>query len=108
MTMDSETPNAYPPKQLRSASSRRLMAGAAFMAGALAVGGAVYADGANKQPPLPQASAVRQNGIDKPGFADLVAQVKPAVVSVRVKIDAGPEDDAADGDQTDAVRGCAL
>ena len=105
MTMDSETPNAYPPKQLQSASSRRLMAGAAFMAGALAVGGAVYAKGANKDAPLPQASAVLQNGIGTQGFADLVEQVRPAVVSVRVKVDEGPEDVAANGDQTEQSEG---
>ena len=35
------------------------------------------------------------------GFADLVAKVKPAVMSVRVKVDAGAEMMGFDGDRPD-------
>src|SRR5215469_16353581 len=37
-------------------------------------------------------SAAHAQGAERPvGFADIVEKVKPAVISVRVKMDAGPE-----------------
>ena len=105
MTMNSETPNAYPPKKLRPAFSKRLMGGVAILAVALAIGGAVYAGGAKKETPPPQAAAVQHSDIGTPSFADLVQQVKPAVVSVSVKIDQGRQSVAANSDETEQFKG---
>ena len=91
MAMNSETPSAYPPKLLRPASSKFLMAGVAILAGSLAVHGALYAEGTNRDAPLPQAAVGQQKNIGTLGFADLVEQVRSAVVSVRVKIDEGQQ-----------------
>ena len=105
MTMNSETPNAYPPKRLRPASSKLLVAGVASVVVALAVGGGVYAQSANKDAPLAQASVGQQNNIGAPGFADLVEQVRSAVVSVRVKIDEGQQSADANGGAMEQFNG---
>ena len=53
-----------------------------------------------RAPPTPTyAAASAAESMQRPvGFADLVAKVKPAVISVRVKVDAGAEMMGFDGD----------
>ncbi len=77
-----------PAVQPRNATlRRRLLAGAAALVLVLGAGGVVYA--ANSAQPLPHADMTAAPVANLPSFADLVQQVKPAVVSVRVKADEG-------------------
>ena len=83
----------------RALSARRLVL-LATVAG-LGVAGAAVGPNLFHQAKLPTyATASAAESVQRPaGFADLVAKVKPAVISVRVKVDAGPEIMGFDGDR---------
>jgi serine protease Do len=59
--------------------------------GALALAGQPLLTPADSLPGLTAAHAQTMNAARPVGFADIVEKVKPAVVSVRVKMDAGPQ-----------------
>lgn len=82
----------------RALSSRRLVL-LATVAG-LGVAGAAVGPGVFHQAKLPTyATANAAESMQRPaGFADLVAKVKPAVISVRVKMDGSAEMMGFDGD----------
>ena len=67
----------------------------------LGVAGAAVGPNVFHQAELPAyATANAAESMQRPaGFADLVAKVKPAVISVRVKVDAGAEMMGFDGDR---------
>ncbi len=73
----------------RLLSGRRL----ALLASAAALGAALVFVGPGFDPAVSSfvASAYAQNPQRPVGFADIVAKVKPAVISVRVKMDVGPQ-----------------
>ena len=83
----------------RALSARRLVL-LATVAG-LGVAGAAVGPNLFHQAKLPiYATASAAESVQRPaGFADLVAKVKPAVISVRVKMDAGAEMMGFDGDR---------
>jgi serine protease Do len=90
-------PESVPAKPTRILSKRRL----ALLAGAAALSGSLLLGGANL---LPQttgpviASPAYAQSVQRPvGFADIVEKVKPAVISVRVKVDAGAQMMGLDG-----------
>src|SRR5262252_4530267 len=102
MTLD-RIEDAQPPRRMPQRNFKRhLLAGAAALA--IIVSGSAYtlhAYSADVGSPFGATSAARvpATPISMPGFSDLVAAVKPAVVSVRVRADAGghamvSEDDA--------------
>ena len=110
MAMNSETPQRLPAQAApasvqqapdgrgRHSGGRRSPLAAPFMPKALT--------GMRRCRKPPRAG---RTDIGTPGFADLVEQVRPAVVSVRVKIDEGPAGCAvANGGADGAVRGYAL
>jgi serine protease Do len=82
----------------RALSARRL----SLLAGAAGLGVAVFLGGAgilsrSHGPAL--VSIAYAQGLQRPvGFADIVEKVKPAVISVRVKMDAGPRMMGFEGD----------
>jgi serine protease Do len=82
----------------RASSARRL----ALLAGVAGLGVSVLLAGSgfNLNSSLGSFSAAAQaQGLQRPvGFADIVEKVKPAVVSVRVKMDGGPRTTGFDGD----------
>src|SRR6516164_5003259 len=59
--------------------------------GVLALAGQPLLTPADSLPGLTAAHAQTTNAARPVGFADIVEKVKPAVVSVRVKMDAGPQ-----------------
>jgi serine protease Do len=83
----------------RALSARRLV----LLATVASLGVAAAAVGPNvfHQAKLPTyATANAAESTQRPvGFADLVQKVKPAVISVRVKVDAGSEMMSSDGDR---------
>ena len=83
----------------RALSARRLVL-LATVAG-LGVAGAAVGPSVFHQAKLPTyATAKAAEGMQRPtGFADLVAKVKPAVISVRVKMDAGADMTGFDSDR---------
>jgi serine protease Do len=83
----------------RALSARRLVLLATVAS--LGVAGAAVGPSAFHQAKLPAyATANAAESMQRPaGFADLVAKVKPAVISVRVKVDAGAEMMGFDGDR---------
>jgi serine protease Do len=90
-----------PTKKPRVLSVRRAILLATTVA-SLGFGALVVAPGLNLQGGYP--AAVAQNLTEQAkkvaaptGFADIVEKVKPAVMSVRVKIDSGPQTDGAGG-----------
>ncbi|HEX3162763.1 MAG TPA: serine peptidase, partial [Pseudolabrys sp.] len=93
------TPNAVRPaddaKRSRALSARRLILLATTVAG-LGAATLVVAPGLNLNGGYP--AAIAQNLSEQAhklqapvGFADIVEKVKPAVISVRVKVDGGAE-----------------
>jgi serine protease Do len=86
------------PVKSRASSARRvaLLAGVA----ALGVGVLLAGSGFNLNSSLDSLSpAAHAQGLQRPvGFADIVEKVKPAVVSVRVKLDGGPRMTGLEGD----------
>jgi serine protease Do len=82
----------------RAVSARRLVLLATVAS--LGVAGAAVGPGVVHKAKLPTyATANAAESMQRPaGFADLVAKVKPAVISVRVKVDGGTEMMGFDGD----------
>src|ERR1700681_2739447 len=87
-----------PVRQSRAPSARRL----ALLAGVAGLGVSVLLAGSgfNLNSSLGALSpAAHAQALQRPvGFADIVEKVKPAVVSVRVKMDGGPRMMGFDGD----------
>jgi len=85
--------NEQPRRKLWSARRLTLLCSAAVLGSALVVGGPFgygrLAGSAFAATPAP----ITANAPGAPGFADLVAKVKPAVISVRVRVDQGDEQD---------------
>jgi serine protease Do len=103
MTVQPDTPQASnaqsprpPRRSLFSMRKLALMASAVAIVGASAYALAPSASHYNvlSTPALAQVDSAVKNLQRPTGFADIVAQVKPSVISVRVKIDR--EDDSAD------------
>src|ERR1700747_39283 len=85
MTQTNASPPA--PRQVLSARRLTLLASVAGLGVAVVLGGAGY-----RSPTLPawtSAAQAADTAQHPAGFADLVAKVKPAVISVRVSIDNG-------------------
>jgi serine protease Do len=78
-------------RQFRSLSTRRLawLAGVAGLAATVFLASPSFVPNAPFAPGVTIAHAQNQNAQRPVGFADIVEAVKPAVVSVRVKMDAG-------------------
>src|SRR5471032_3322767 len=103
----SVTPVPTPPKKSRVLSARRviLLATTIVSLGAAAL---VVAPGLNLQGGYPAASAQNLTEQAKKvaapvGFADIVEKVKPAVISVRVKIDGGSQSTGLGGENMENV-----
>jgi serine protease Do len=82
--------SANPVRTLRAPSARRLvlLAGVAGLGVSVLIAGAGFNLNSSLGSLTPAAHA---QGLQRPvGFADIVEKVKPAVVSVRVKVDGGP------------------
>ncbi|MDO8876637.1 MAG: trypsin-like peptidase domain-containing protein, partial [Pseudolabrys sp.] len=91
----------------RVLSARRLVLLATTIAG-LGVAALVVAPGLNLQGiyPAAQAQNLTEQASKLPapiGFADIVAKVKPAVMSVRVKVDNGPQTSGMGGENMENV-----
>src|SRR5499427_3664914 len=101
MTLD-RIEDAQPPRRMPQRNFKRhLLAGAAALA--IIVSGSAYtlhAYSADVGSPFGATSAARvpATPISMPGFSDLVTAVKPAVVSVRVRADAGGHAMVSEGD----------
>ena len=82
-------PSVTPAQKSRFFSARRI----ALMVGVAGLGATVLFAGPGFLPrtelPLDQNPAYAQTAQRPVGFADIVEKVKPAVISVRVKMDAG-------------------
>ncbi len=78
------------PRLRRFLSARRvvLLASAAALSGSVLIAG--YGGGSQTRLPALISPAHAQSPARPVGFADIVEKVKPAVISVRVKVDAGP------------------
>src|SRR6201994_4221754 len=98
MTQSNQQP---PHRPTWSARRLTLLASAAVLGSALVVGGPIgygrLAGQAFAATPAPQTV----NAPGQAGFADLVAKVKPAVISVRVRLDQGVESDDSKTDDQD-------
>jgi serine protease Do len=84
-------------RKLPAPIARRL----ALLAGVAGLGASVFFAGAGFSPnsSLGSLGAAQAQNLQRPiGFADIVEKVKPAVVSVRVKMDGGPRITGFDGD----------
>jgi serine protease Do len=95
-----------PPKKSRVLSARRVILLATTIA-SLGAAALVVAPGLNLQG---YPAAIAQNLTEQAkkvaapvGFADIVEKVKPAVISVRVKLDGGSQTDGAGGQSMDNV-----
>jgi serine protease Do len=97
------TDTTQPPRrQIWSARRLTLLCSAAVLGSALAFGGPLgygrLVEQASAATPAPVTANANAPG--QTGFADLVAKVKPAVISVRVRLDQGVEqDDGGTSDQ---------
>jgi serine protease Do len=81
---------SVPAPKSRTLSARRLvlLAGVAGLGATVLLGGA----GVLPQPGAPLSTVAYAQGAQRPmGFADIVEKVKPAVISVRVKVASGPQ-----------------
>src|SRR5215471_4788008 len=94
MTTNDNVPSGR--KGLLSGRSKRLSALAGVGLAALLVGGGFLPHGS--APGLAATVQAAEAVQPAPGFADLVAKVKPAVISVRVKME-GPQSNAATSGQ---------
>ncbi len=94
-------PNEQPRRKIWSARRLTLLCSAAVLGSALVVGGPSgygrLAGSAFAATPAP----LTANAQGQSGFADLVAKVKPAVISVRVRLDQGVEQDGPQADDQD-------
>jgi serine protease Do len=90
--------SAAPIRNFRAPSARRL----ALLAGVAGLGASVLFAGSGFNPNSSLGSlspSAHAQGLQRPvGFADIVEKVKPAVVSVRVKMDGGPRTMGFEGD----------
>ncbi len=89
--------SATPVRKARAVPARRL----ALLAGVAGLGAAVLFAGSdfNLNSSLTLGPVAHAQGLQRPvGFADIVEKVKPAVVSVRVKMDGGPRMMGFEGD----------
>jgi serine protease Do len=83
----SESVNAAPKPRVLTARRLVLLAGAAGLGVTVLFGGAKLV---SKTPDLSLTNIAYAQGLQRPvGFADIVEKVKPAVISVRVKVEAG-------------------
>ncbi len=84
-------PESVPSQTSRILPKRRL----ALLAGVAALSGSLLLGGANFLPQMTvpgMATPAYAQNVQRPvGFADIVEKVKPAVISVRVKVDAGAQ-----------------
>jgi len=91
------TEGVHPAPKARVLAARRI----ALLAGAAGLGAAVLFTGAglvSRAPNLSLSNIAYAQNVQRPvGFADIVEKVKPAVISVRVKVDAGPKMMGFDG-----------
>src|SRR6266508_1164451 len=90
----SQSNNSMPARRVLSA--RRLV----LLASTAGLGIAVLFAGPGHLPNFPalgNAAAVAQTMQKPAGFADVVEKVKPAVISVRVKLDQGPQTSSEEG-----------
>ena len=78
------TENAHPIRKILSARRLALLGSVAVLGSALMLGGPL----AGNHLASPAYAAIQSAQQGPTGFADLVAKVKPAVISVRVKVDA--------------------
>jgi len=99
MELSSMSQSVSPAQQPRSVLSARrfvLMASAAVIGAGVLFSGAEYATKPNAT--LFASPAHAQSAQRPVGFADIVEKVKPAVISVRVKMDGGARTMSFDGD----------
>src|SRR6266571_4582607 len=89
----SESKTPVPPRKIRSARRLVLLASTAGLAIAVLLGG----HGNIPNLPTLSTAALAQNVQRPAGFADIVEKVKPAVISVRVKLDEGPQTSGDEG-----------
>jgi serine protease Do len=93
--------NEQPRRKLWSARRLTLLCSAAVLGSALVAGGPFgygrLAGSAFAATPAP----ITASAPGAPGFADLVAKVKPAVISVRVRVDQGDEQDGPQAEDQD-------
>src|SRR5690348_9888760 len=93
--MTESAENARPKRRFLSGRRLVLLATVAGFGGSMLLAGELV--GVNAHSPVLVSPAYAQTAPARPvGFADIVAKVKPAVVSVRVKMDAGPQMSADD------------
>ena len=85
--------NERPRRQIWSARRLTLLCSAAVLGTALAFGGPLGYGRLAGQAFAATPAPVTANAPGQAGFADLVAKVKPAVISVRVRLDQGVESD---------------
>jgi serine protease Do len=86
---------AASPRNSRPVTARRL----ALLAGVAALGASAFFAGSAFNPQSALGTLAHAQNLQRPvGFADIVEKVKPAVVSVRVKMDGGPRTTGFDGD----------
>jgi serine protease Do len=98
----SASPLQTEPPLMQSVSFRRVLSGRrlALLASAAGLGAALVLVGPGFDPVVASFAtpAYAQTAQRPVGFADIVAKVKPAVISVRVKMDVGPQTTMGDGD----------
>jgi serine protease Do len=94
--MSQSVSSAPKPRSVLSVRRFSLMASAAVIGAGVLFSGAEYATKPNAA--FLTTPAYAQNVQRPVGFADIVEKVKPAVISVRVKVDGGPRTTSFDGD----------
>jgi serine protease Do len=92
------TTNNGQPRQLWSARRLTLLCSAAALGSAIIVGGPL---GYGREALAATTAPITANAPGQAGFADLVAKVKPAVISVRVRVDESADAADSDGPQAD-------
>jgi len=91
------TPN-LPPKASGLSARRLVLLGTTILS--LGIAGVLVAPDAARHGALAQNVTQQAQTVQRPvGFADIVEKVKPAVISVRVKINGGPQLSSDDGGQ---------
>src|SRR5579872_5660903 len=85
--------NQRPRRQIWSARRLTLLCSAAVLGSALAVGGPLGYGRLAGQAFAATPAPITTNAPGQTGFADLVAKVKPAVISVRVRVDQSADSD---------------
>src|SRR5215831_17147526 len=90
--------NETPPRRILPARRLALLGSVAIIGSALVLGGGLVSG----QLSAPASAAPIQVQSGPVGFADLISKVKPAVISVKVKIDQSASVDSQQGDGDDA------